>query len=628
MDAGLPDAVWWPLGIEPGESLLGFAARTMEDNVLPHLAAILREAGQAHRNHTADVVRGDVTSEALAAVLGISVAQVERLRGGSDPEGCFRYMGIEMRPEDVCTSVRRFAPGGLAIKPIHRAAWTLRQLPICVESWQPLLYRCACKAVQDWTMVRDILLCQGCGEPLADVPVDSVPLQEQESLRVYAGLLSADSLIRDAALARLPTDLAAAGPGGAVDMVLGLAPVVDTSLHRSVRHPGTWRDRPLTFASAIARVMTGILKGPGALAETLIGCRPACAEPRTIQLGRLSSFLMGRGRTLLPTACVALLDEAAAGLVSPGPGDDLAIDFEEAEALLGRRRSTLRAARRAGTLRTAFYIRRGEILPALDRVEVERIAAAPGMGSNTFGRTLHLPAYAIEQMADTSVLGWIEHPFVLDTQGIRIRQGEGERLLKRLTECSVDLSVVETIGLSTLLRSIGGREKPYGHIFRMLIDGEVPFYLVSGSMLAARIRIRKEDAEEVRAEVLARPSYITFPAPRLFTQTDACDILNLHLRNRAAISTLRHESRNGGLLFETPVVLEAAERFVTAGELAALLGRNAMTVAGDLRQAGLHQASAFGWDRSIVFSQSSRVQTDRGSVTSQPDGLRSGCVYQ
>ncbi len=458
MDAALPDAVWWPLDVEPGESLLGFAARTMEDNVLPHLAAILREAGQVHRNHTADVVRGDVTSEALSAVLGIPMADVECRRGGSDPDDRFRYMGIEMRPEDVCTSVRRFAPGGLALKPIHRAAWTLRQLPICVESWQPLLYRCACKAVQDWTMVRDILRCQGCGELLVNVPVDSVPLQDQPALQVYAGLLSADTFIRDAAMARLPADFAALGPGGAVDMILGLVPVVDTSLHRSVRNPGTWRDRPLGFASAIARVTTGVLKGPDALAETLIGCRPASAEPRTIQLGRLSSLLTGRGRTLLPTACVALLDEAAAAMASPGPGDERAIDFEEAEVLLGRRRRTLRAARRAGTLRTAFYIRRGEILPALDRVEIQRIAAAPGTGPNTFGRTLHLPAYAIEQMADTAVLRWVEHPFVLDTQGIRIREGEDERLLKRLADCSIDLSQVDTIGLSTLLRSIGGRE--------------------------------------------------------------------------------------------------------------------------------------------------------------------------
>lgn len=601
IDTALPDAVWWPLGIDEGESLLGFATRTMEDNVLPHLAAILREAGQAHRNRTVDVVSGDVPAEALAAVLGVPIAHVERLRGGFDAAGRFRYMGVEMRPEDVCTRVRRFAPGGLRLEPIHRAAWTLRQLPVCTESWQPLLYRCSCGTVQDWTMVRDIMLCQDCGGPLIDVPVAHVPVHEQGALQVYADLLSADPCIRDAALARMPADFAAAGAGGVVDMILGLAPVVDTSLHRSVRHPGTWRDRPLQFASAIARVVAGLLEGPNALVQTLIGCHPADAKPRTVRLVRLSSFLTGRGRALLPAACVALLDEAAAGLASPGPGDYHAIDFEEAEVLLGRRRRTLRAARRAGTLRTAFFIRRGELLPALDRVEVERIAATPGVGTNTFGRTLHLPGYAIGQMADTAVLGWIEHPFVLETQGIRIREGEDVRFLRRLADCSIDLSHVETIGLSTVLRSIGGREKPYGHVLRALIDGDVPFDLTRGAMLAARLRIRREDAELLRASILARPSYITFPAPRTFTQMDVCDILNLHVRNRDAVLQLDHR-RAGGAMFDSSLVAQMARARVTGGEIAARLGLSAMTIAARLRAADVFPIDAFGWDRRRALS--------------------------
>jgi len=628
IDAELPDAVWWPLGIEEGESLLGFAARTMEDNVLPNLAAILREAGQAYRNRSADVVSGEVPAEALAAVLGVPVSQVERLRGGSDATGSFRYMGVEMRPQDTCTTVRRFSPGGLKLKPIHRAAWTLRQLPVCIESWQPLLYRCSCGAVQDWTMVRDIMLCQACGDPLVNVPAENVPLHDKEPLKVYADLLSADLCIRDAALARIPADLGTAGAGCTIDMILGLAPVVDTSLHKSVRHPGTWRDRPLEFASAIARVVAGLLEGPDALMQTLIGCRPAKAEPRTVRLGRLSSFLTGRGRTLLPTACVALLDEVAADLASPGPGDDHAIDFEQAEALLGRRRRTLRAARRAGTLRTAFFIRCGELLPALDRVEVERIAATPGIGTTTFGRTLHLPGYAIELMADTSVLGWIEHPFVLETQGIRICEGEDVRLLRRLSDCSTDLSDVETIGLSTVLRSVGGRGKPYGHIFRALLDGDVPFDLSAGKMLAARIRIRKQDMDDLRAAALARPANVTFPAPRVFTQSDACDILNLHVRNRAAVSTLDHTRRRGGLMLDAGVVLQTAERFVTAGELAARFDNNALMVAADLRHSGLRQVSPFGWERSEVLSRPRWAHPDRLSSADRQEQCRSCCAYQ
>ncbi|MHC9419183.1 hypothetical protein ACYZX9_11380 [Sphingomonas citri] len=617
MHNDLPDAVWWPLDIDESESLLGFAGRTMEDNVLPHMAAILREAGQAYRNRTVDVVSGDVRPEALAAVLGVEVEEVKRRRGSFGEDGCFRFMGVEMRPEDVCTRVRRFAPGGLRLNPIHRAAWMLRQLPFCAESWQPLICRCSCDAVQDWTMVRDILFCQGCGGALADVPVEAVPAEQQQALQIYANLLSHDGEMRDAALAQLPADLAATGAGSAVDMILALVPIVDTSLHRSVRHPGTWRDRPLQFTAAIARVMAGLLGRPRDLATTLFGCRPAEARPRSAQLVRLSSLLMGRGRVLLPPACLKLLEDAAAEAASPGSGDERVVDFAEAETLLGRRRRTLRAARRSGLLRTAFFIRRGELLPALDRTEVERLAAEPGTGPNTFGRTLHLPAYAVEQMADTGVLRWIQHPFVLETQGVRICEGEKVRLLDRLASLCTNLFGGETMTLSTLLRSIGGRAKPYGHLFEALLDDRVPFALVDGSMLVSRIVLRREDAKALRSAALARPEYIMFPAPRTFMQMDACDILNLHLRNRAAVLTLEHDARRGGTVLAATTVLEAAGRFVTAGELAASLGRSAMTIAANLRGAGFRQTSILGWERSSVSHPSCLPSSGAWKIASE-----------
>lgn len=602
MNAFLPDEVWWPLGIGQRESLLSFSTRTMDHNVLPHIAALLREAGQVHRNRFVDVVRGDVPSEALAVLLGLPFAEVARRRGVMGPDGRFRYMGIEMRPEDVCTRVRRFTPAGLAERLEHRASWTLRQLPFCAETWQPLIHRCDCGAVQDWTMVRDVAACQGCGGPLADVECEMVPVEWQPALRVYSDLLSGEVSVREAALARLPTDLGAGGSGAAVDMVLGLAPVVEPRLHRSVRHPGSWRDQPMLLASAIATVMKGVLSGPEATTRMLLGCVPADTTVRTRQLGRLSAFLLGRGRTLLPAACVAILDEAAAALVSPGPGDARAIDFAEAGALLGRTRRTLRAARRSGALRTAFFIRRGELLPALDRVEVERIASTPSSGPGTFGRRLHLPPYAVEQMAGSAVLRWIEHPFVLETQGIRIAQGEDARLIERLTAASVDLSGDDAVGLTTVLRSMGGGPKPYGPLFRALLDGEVAFEMRSAAMLVARIRVRLADVSALRAAVLCRPAYLTFPAPSWYTQMDACDILNLHVRSRAIILTLEHDRENGGLLVSGPAVTHAAQRFVTVGELAARLGRNAMTVAGELRKAGLRQVDGLGWGRAEAFS--------------------------
>lgn len=597
-DYDLPESVWWPLAFETGESLLGLAARTMDENLLPHLLSVLQDAGQTYRNRTVDVMRGDAASAAIAAKLNVPVNDVDRRRGGLDENGQFIYHGVAMRPKDLYTRVRRFSPGALALKPVHRSSWMIRHLPICPETWEPLIHQCACAAVQDWTMVRDVARCDQCRELLADTPVEKVPEDQQRPLAIYAGLLSDDEQVRASALSLLPEDIAAFGPGAAVDMILAIAPIVEPRLHRSVRHPGTWRDRPLLLASAIARVVGGMLDGSAAMIEVLIGCKPAAAEPRTRQLSRLSSFLLGRGRLTLSAGCVAVLEHAAASMASPGPGDMYAIDFADAEKLLGRRRQTLRSARRTGTLRTAFFIRRGEILPALDRAEVERIASMPAMGVATFGRRLHLPPYAVKQMADASVLGWIQHPFVLNTQGIRIPRGEDHRLIGRLADGSHDLSASETVSLSTLLRSIGGRAKPYGPVFRALLDGDLSFELCAGAMLTTRVRIRVEDMAALRIEALDRPSYVTFPAPTEYNQMDACDILNLHVRNRDAVLALEHSQRNGGLVFDAATIEDLARDRVTSGELAALTGMAGMTVAARLRRMNLFSIDAFGWDRS------------------------------
>ena len=159
----------------------------------------------------------------------------------------------------------------------------------------------------------------------------------------------------------------------------------------------------------------------------------------------------------------------------------------------------------------------------------------------------------------------------------------------------------DNTGLPTLLRSIGGREKPYGHMFRALINGDLPFDLTPGAMLTARIRIRREDVEPLRTAILARPSYITFPAPRTFTQMDVCDILNLHVRNRDAVLELDHR-RTGGAMFESSLVAQVARTRATAGEIAARLGLSAMTIAAQLRTADLFPIDAFGWDRRRALS--------------------------
>ncbi|WP_156029286.1 hypothetical protein [Sphingobium sp. DC-2] len=424
---------------------------------MPHLASILREAGQAYRNRTVDILRGDASAEAIASVLGIPIAEVVYRRGHTDAQGRFTYRDVEMRPTDVSTRERRFAPGSLREKPIHRSAWMIKLLPFCPISWEPLIYRCTCGAHQDWTAVRDILRCSGCGTLLTDMIVDKIPARWRPYLQIYADLLSPDSASRAAALRRLPEDVAVLSPGQAVELILTLVPSAELGIRRTARDLSVWRERPMLLSKAIAKVVEGMLAGEAATARLLLGGRPKHVEPRSRHLSRLAKLLTGRGRIDLPEPITDIFDEAEQAISVPGKGEETSIDFMEAELLLKRPRATLRAARRDGTLRTAFRIRRGEVFPALDRAEIERLASEKTLGLAKMGRALgQIPLYGVAQLADVGLLRYAEHPFTWKTKGVRILQGEEKRLLATLGEGSSKLQEDDTVTLYSVLRGIGG----------------------------------------------------------------------------------------------------------------------------------------------------------------------------
>ena len=564
----------------------------MEDNVLPHLASILREAGQAHRNQTVDILRGEASSEAIAAILGIPISEVVARRGHVDSNGRCLYRGVEMRPMDIVSSERRFAPDSLRRQPIHRASWMLRQLPFCPVSWQPLIHRCVCGERQDWVSVRDITHCRSCTTALMEISVEQIAEEWRPALQLYADLLSCSSHTRKAALSRFPEDVATLAPGHLVDLILALVPVAETRIRGAARSPSVWRDQPMLMSTAIAKVVTGMLSGRNGFFRMLGKC-PREMEPRFRQLRRMSSLMTGRARIALPEPVVALLDATKAAAQVPGFGEDATLDFSEAEAVLGRSRSALRADRRAGSLRTAFRIRRGEILPVLDRQEVERIASQRNIGLANVGRVLGVPPYAVAQMADAGVLQYAEHPFVWKTKGLRILEGEDVRLLDALRGGATKLEQGETVSLYSVLRCVGGRQKPYGQIFSALLTGKINYELSAGVAVTSRILVRRCDIAWLIGVTHCPRYFITFPAPTEYSQMDACDVLNLHARDRGSVLRVRHSVRKGNVRIPVDAIDSLARVRVSLTELSARTGLHYKKVIASLGP----RPDPFGWER-------------------------------
>jgi hypothetical protein len=570
----------------------------MDDNVLPHLAAVLRDAGQKHRNRTADIATGEADPEAIAAVLGTSLEEVVRRRGATDPNGRFRFQGVEMRRDDVHTGARRFSPASLGRSPHHRSIWMLRQLPICTESWEPLVRSCTCGAVQNWTMVRLVHLCDACGQPLAEQEVGSVPEEDRPALALYADLLSPDSGMRRTAMEKLAPGLAGLAPGHAVDLALALTPLVERGIDRSPRSPRIWRDRPLLLASALAEAVGLLRDWPGSLIAAIgRNVDPRDAMPRSSALLRIGRLLEGAGRGGQPEPVRRAVAEAADTLRVPGAGSAVAIDYHEAERLSSRNRMVLLRARRSGVLRTSFILRRGELLPVLDRKEIEGLSADT-IGAAVAGRLTAIPRYGILQLARLSLLRWIDHPFVVGRDGVQIVKTSLEELAARLAAGADDLPDSKTMPLPILLRSVGGREKPIGPVFHALAEGRLPYAFDAGpAPLLRRIRVVPDGTDWNGCPV---DRFGPNPHPALLgdlVQEDARDILNLHARDASVLSPHVHRRSRCTRFFRRVDVLSLAAKHATCGELAARSGLNNRAVVARLDAARVPHLGPLGWRR-------------------------------
>lgn len=581
------DTVWWPEAPFADESMLGFCVRTMSENLLPHLPAFLAQAGQKHRNRHVDIVRGDADADLLATVLGVSSETIRPLRAEIVPDGVL-YRGVVMAAPDVCTTIRRFGPETLKREAVHRADWCLRTLPYCTRSLEVLRSHCVCGQVQRWTTTRAPEQCQECGSSLADTP--SIPTSDEDAapLRAYADLVSGPGAARSAATAGLPDELRALAPGDLMELVLALVPIVEPRL-RNARSAHCWLDGAGVFAAAIAQAWRLLPDWPSCLTDRACDTvDPRTAATRAPALLRLGRLLCSERPARTMAASKVILDQATAMEMSDA---GRSVDFHEGERILRINAQELREARRRGEIGTVFSLRRGELLPMLNRAEVEMLACTDAVGAATVGRSLGLPRYGIEQLASAGLFDAADHPMQLRRYGLRVDWQSVADLLQRIENAAV-ATLEDCLTLRSALGVIGGREKPYLGVFRALLDGTLPFVIEkSDRSLTRRIHVDRTSLPMIASIQEAGGRYYDH-----YVLDDARNVLNLHVRDGGALAIHRSGRKRSAETFERDVVLDLARRHVGAAELSLRFGLHHAAVAAELRRSGL-ASSPFGWSR-------------------------------
>lgn len=589
-----------------GESLLSLIARTTLENELPNITTILRDVGQLHRNRVVDVMRMDVDVAGLAAILGQDIQIVRSLRAQDVGRGFTHYLGSVLRTTDVHTRGRRFAPASLAkdTVPFYRASWLIRTFPICVETWQVLRTTCECGAIQTWSTVSSLVLCNSCGEDLRELQAPLLSEDHRPGLQFLADILFGDETCRGEAMAQLPLGLQGLDPGEVYELALVMARIVDPTMPNPRER--IWREDPGRLARALSTAGPLLTRWPETpwLALEAAGNTKSML-PRCEPLKALYRVLNGDHASKIAPAAKLELDGIRLRLTleNDEPGGDL-IDLTAASEILRVGKRKVRATRASGHLGVHFLIRRGEVLPAYSRREVESIAATVNWPSAAVaGKRIGLPPYGVEQLCAISEIVWAKAPYRTLQAGLRIQTESVETLSGRLraSACTFD-RLPRPVPLSAVMRGIGGREKPWGPVLSALLNRRWPYFLGRRGCVVREIYVDASDVDDIRALTFNRTDWPEFPFSPTIHQTDACDILNVPNRSRHVIKSHAVGDSDGKWVFIREAVANIAAKTVTSAELQARHFLNPKTAGARIRRARL-STHMFGFERATALSR-------------------------
>lgn len=607
------ETVFDPQAPIEGESLLSWIARTTLENALPHITTIMRDVGQVHRNRFADVMRKTIDVEGLATILGHDLPTVQSMRSQDIGIGRTRYLGSMVKIGDVHTRIRRFAPASLAndLIPYYRASWLIRTFPVCVDSWQVLRSACDCGTVQTWATVSSMVFCEGCGEDLRTLTADLVPHDLRPGLTFLANVLFGNMASRAKALAQLPAELQQLDPGYIYELALLMARIVDPAMSNPREH--VWRNEPLRLAGALSKAGPLLVRWPQTpwLALEAAG-DTRIMLPRCKPLRVLHRVLDGDYAPNIAPPVRSALDRIRLDVTVDGDNarNDL-IDVGEAARILHVNKSKVRATRAAGHLAARFLIRRGEILPAYDRREVDAFASALGWPSAALaGKLIGLPPYGVEQLCAMDEVVWAKAPYRTLRPGLRVMPASVDALEAALrSSAGAVAGFADPVSLSTVMRGIGGRVKPWGPVLRGLLALKWPYALGRQGCIVREIYVDRTDVDAIRRTRFDAADWEGFPFSHMIHQLDVCDILNVPNRNRHLIERFKIGERRGAWLFNRDAMLELAAEIVTSAELQALLFMETKTSMAVIRRASL-TPHMFGFKRSGAVETFEAVRVD------------------
>ncbi len=598
---------------EHSESLRGGVARACELAGAPNSWTVLREMGLKHRNRVLVSEDPDIDVGALADALGVSREDVMARRYDEANNGARDFFGMLVPAGSIESRLRRFSPTFLRTHHYHLAAWELKFLPFCPETWDMLLSFCdACKSapcqMQAWTRtVTPVDRCDECGRKLADRVTGSVSEELRPTLEIIARLVRTTNEERDSVFEILPPALRQSTPQALLNVILGLAKHIKASALSTFDTPQVAR---------LHRACAALENWPKGLERLEFSAsQNGQTLPPLLQdyasLGAIPAF-KAAVREYSDKGSV----ETTAEYSSNGNKGIHVVGIREASALAGLDDDVLRSIWEARLVTRRYRAHGARLLPAFDLEELKRFAKAwkARASAATVAYRFGLPTYAIEQCATLQVL----RPSALSVPG------SGYYFLKDVIDkFSISLMshranpVGSMISLRDAMRIVSGGLKPWGGVLNAIKQGVLPAILREGpeTHLAKRLLVDKVAIAKLITEIAAENLEPVIGLSPMVTQTDALEVLNSSATSLGLLEGIVSTGINPKL-FPLQQILDRAKTVVATAEVAERMDLDPTRTFRLLRAARVREIVPGGWDRTHAFELIRRATTLRDSQLS------------
>lgn len=604
---GTGKSLLFPVIPRPGETLLGYIVRSVEENHLPNATTVFTEAGLAGSATADALARASLAIPDLATALRQPLSTLQGLWGAEPPVAGRRRLGGVWLRSSMIEGRHRRIPRKLAVGGSDRAIWAVRHLGFCPETWEVLVQKCPtpwCGRPLTWLSAPGLAKCGFCRAEVSEAKTGRIPMPQREALRWVLGLFDDDEGVVARSMASVPPNFELETATDLHELIYALA-------------------RPM-------QAFRGVVDNRVQLTDFARACRFVRDFPRSHwdldQLDlRVRSDFRRRVEGVFQHSTYPVVQTEAKRILEYGRPrrpyvcrkfKQPLFDVTRTASFLGVQRGDVRRLVAAGHLKArpvAGGKSRGHYVVRREDVEALEARLNARMGWRDFCSKASVPTLALEQMLASGMLRPREDPAVMELFGDRqICLPDAEKLLGGFDDLPEEDEGWPA--LQQVMWGVGGREKPWARVLEAGLTGELPGGL--------RRDLNRPGLGNLRVHPVTATSLIMggpdSNSPFAFSKGDYGQYLRLSLRpgevevylNCTAqdVSWLRSRGdlqatnqKGNPTLYSRAEVECLGRRFVTTREIAARLGVKPKEVW--LRLEDLRAEAQIGqgfYDRSVI----------------------------